>query len=82
MMVLASTMRMRKVDKQMSKMSISGNSQWAEIGRSRRRIRLIPMAAFVASLTIVIPSPTTIQLVFAYAETTLSLDGIILWEGA
>ncbi|MFL6483251.1 MAG: hypothetical protein ACJ70Z_00840 [Nitrososphaera sp.] len=32
MMVLASTMRMRKVDNQMSKMSISGNSHWTETG--------------------------------------------------
>jgi hypothetical protein len=72
MMVLGSTMRRRRreVNKQMNKKS-SSSSCWTE----RRRRSVISLTAIVASLMIVLSSPTTIQPAFAHAETTLSVGG-------
>jgi hypothetical protein len=62
------TTNRRKVNKQMNKKKSS--SCWKE-----RRRNIVSLTAIVASLTIVLSSPTTIQPAFAHAETTLSVGG-------
>jgi hypothetical protein len=71
----------------------NNNNNWKQLREAERRerrtrISIIPMAAIIASLTIVMTSPTTIQSVFAHAETilTISIDdqearGIVLVVG-
>jgi hypothetical protein len=58
-------MSRRKVNRQMSRNS----SYWIE-----RRRNMASLTAIVASLTIVLSSPTTIQPAFAHAETILSVN--------
>jgi hypothetical protein len=64
-MDLDSIMIRRKVNRQMSRNS----SYWIE-----RRRNMASLTAIVASLTIVLSSPTTIQPAFAHAETILSVN--------
>jgi hypothetical protein len=64
-MDLDSIMSRRKVNRQMSRNS----SYWIE-----RRRNMASLTAIVASLTIVLSSPTTIQPAFAHAETILSVN--------
>lgn len=72
-MELGSTTSRRKVNKQMSRNNSS--SYW--IQRRRRRRNIASLTAIIASLTIVLSSPTAIQPAFAHAETTLpvNIDG-------
>jgi hypothetical protein len=58
---------MRRVNKQMRR---NGNNYcWTE-----KRRNIISLTAIVASLTIILSSPTTIQPAFAHAETTLPIN--------
>jgi hypothetical protein len=59
-------MRREKVNKQMSR---SSNNSW----RGSRR-NIISLTAIVASLTMIISLPATIQPAFAHSETTLPLN--------
>jgi hypothetical protein len=57
----------------------NNNNNWKQLREAERRerrtrISIIPMAAIIASLTIVMTSPTTIQSVFAHAETILTIS--------
>ena len=101
MMVLASTMRRRGVNKQMnnkkrSRNNNNSNSNWEEDGSGVRRGRsktttrmsVVSLAAIIASLTIIMSSPTTIQPAFAHAESILTINiddqeerGIVLVVG-
>ncbi|MDQ3836684.1 MAG: hypothetical protein M3270_07100 [Thermoproteota archaeon] len=54
-------------------------SNWKQSGKEERRerrtrISVVPMAAIIASLAIVISSPTTIQPVSAHVETILTIN--------
>src|ERR687895_1289736 len=66
MMVWGSTTSMMRVNKQMRR---NGNYCWTE-----KRRNIISLTAIVASLTIILSSPTTIQPAFAHAETTLPIN--------
>jgi hypothetical protein len=57
---------MRRVNKQMRR---NGNYSWTE-----KRRNIVSLTAIVASLTIILSSPTTIQPAFAHAETTLPIN--------
>jgi hypothetical protein len=65
----STTSRRKKVNDQMNKKK--SNSCWTE----RRRREIVSWTAIVASLTIVLSSPTTIHPAFAHAESTLSIGG-------
>jgi hypothetical protein len=68
MMELGSTMRRRsrKVNKQMIRNS---NNCWTE-----KRQNILSLTAIVATLTIILSSPTTIQPVFAHSDTTIPVN--------
>jgi hypothetical protein len=66
MMELDSTMSRRKVNKQMSRNS----NCWTE----KKRQSIVSLTAIVATLTIILSSPTTIQPAFAHAETSLPVN--------
>jgi hypothetical protein len=66
MMELGSTMRRRKVNKQMIRNS---NNCWTE-----KRRNIVSLTAIVATLTIILSSPTTIQPVFAHSDITIPVN--------